>query len=238
MATPQQRLADSLEALQTLQKRGVLAIRSSDLSRIHRERLVKGGFLQVVMKGWYIPSRPDEARGESTTWYASFWDFCSAYLTVRFKENWSLSPEQSLFIHTGNRTVPRQLLVRSPRARNKVTTLAHDTSLLEVRAPLPSEGREAIVDGLRLFSLPAALVAVGAGLFTRNATEARAALAMVRDASGVLTILLSGGHSVVAGRLAGAGSSPVILSKQCATGKASPRLSLPLAAIAAYQTRK
>src|SRR2546429_5200631 len=155
------------------------------------------------MKGWYIPSRPDEARGESTTWYASFWGFCSAYLTVRFKENWSLSPEQSLFIHTGNRTVPRQLLVRSPRARNKVTALAHDTSLLEVRAPLPSEGREAIVDGLRLFSLPAALVAVGAGLFTQNATEARTALAMVRDASEGLTILLSGGHSVVAGRLAG-----------------------------------
>src|SRR5205085_12184474 len=118
-------------------------------------------------------ARPDEALGESTTCYASFWDCCSAYLTVRFKENWSLSPEQSLFIHTGNRTVPRPLLVRSPRARNKVTTLAHDTSLLEVRAPLPSEGREAIVDGLRLFSLPAAHVAVGAVLITHNATEAR-----------------------------------------------------------------
>jgi hypothetical protein len=204
MATPQQKLADSLEALQALQKRGVVAVRSSDLSRIRRERLVKGGFLQEVMKGWYIPSRPDEARGESTTWYASFWGFCSAYLTVRFKEKWSLSPEQSLFIHTGNRAVPLQLLVRSPRARNKVTPLAHDTSLLEVRAPLPSKGREVMVDGLRLFSLPAALVAVGPGLFTRNVTEARTALAMVRDASDVLTLLLSGGHSVVAGRLAGA----------------------------------
>jgi hypothetical protein len=204
MTTPQQKLADSLEGLEALQKRGVVALRSSDLSRIHRERLLKGGFLQEVMKGWYIPSRPDEARGESTAWYASFWEFCPAYLTVRFNEKWSLSPEQSLFIHTGNRAVPRQLLVRSPRARNKVTALAHDTSLLEVRAPLPSKGQEMTVDGLRLFSLPAALVAVGPGLFTRNVTEARTALAMVRDASDVLTILLSGGHSVVAGRLAGA----------------------------------
>lgn len=204
MATPQQKLADSLEALAALQRRGAVAVRSSDLSRIHRERLVKGGFLQEVMKGWYIPSRPDESRGESTTWYASFWDFCAAYLTVRFNENWSLSPEQSLFIHTGNRAVPRQLLVRSPRARNKVTALAHDTSLLEVRAPLPSRGKEVTVDGLRLFSLPAALVAAGPGLFTRNVTEARTALAMVRDVSDVLAILLAGGHSVVAGRLAGA----------------------------------
>jgi hypothetical protein len=94
--------------------------------------------------------------------------------------------------------------VRSPRARNKVTALAHDTSLLKLRAPLPSKGRQVVVDGLRLFSLPAALVTVGPGLFTRNATEARTALATVRDASEVLTILLSGGHSVVAGRLAGA----------------------------------
>jgi len=204
MATPQQKFADSLEALVALQKRGVVAVRSSDLSRIHRERLLKGGFLQAVMKGWYIPSRPDEARCESTAWYASFWEFCAAYLTVRFNEKWSLSPEQSLLIHTGNWAVPRQLLVRSARARNKVTTLAHDTSLFEVRAPLPPKGQEVTVDGLRLFSLPAALVAVGPGLFTRNVTEARTALAMVRDASDVLTILLAGGHSVVAGRLAGA----------------------------------
>jgi len=204
MATPQQKLADSLDALEALQKRGAVAIRSSDLSRTHRERLLRGGFLQEVMKGWYIPSRPDEARGESTAWYASFWDFCAAYLTVRFKQRWSLSPEQSLFIHTGNRAVPRQMLVRSPGARNKVTALAHDTSLLEVRAPLPAKGQEQTVDGLRLFSLPAALVAAGPGLFTRNVTEARTALAMVRDASEVLSVLLSGGHSVVAGRLAGA----------------------------------
>src|SRR5947209_730735 len=150
MATPQQKLADSLVTLEALQERRVVALRSSDLSRIHRERLLKGGFLQQVMKGWYIPSRPDEAGDESTAWYASFWDFCAAYLAVRFNAKWSLSPEQSLFIHTGNWAVPRQLLVRSPRARNKVTALAHDTSLLEVRAPLPPEGRVVIVDGLRL----------------------------------------------------------------------------------------
>src|ERR1039457_2236192 len=206
MATPQEKLADSLEVLEALQKRGLVAVRSSDLSRTHRERLLKGGFLQEVMKGWYMPSGPDEARGESTAWYASFWEFCAAYLTVRFKENWSLSPEQSLFIHTGNRAVPRQLLVRSARARNKVPALAHDTSLLEIRAPLPPQGQEQTVDGLRLFSLPAALVTTGPALFTQNVVEARTALAMVvvPSASGVLWVLLSGGRRVVAGPLAGA----------------------------------
>jgi Fic/DOC family len=204
MAAPREKLASSLEALEALQSRGVIAVRSSDLNRSHRQRLLKAGWLQEVMKGWYIPSRPEEERGESTAWYASFWDFAAAYLTARFNEQWSLSPEQSLFIHTGNRAVPPQLLARSPRAQNNVTALAHGTSLLEIRAPLLPKGQAQTVDRLRLFSLPAALVACGPGLFSQNSTDVRTALAMVQDASDVLAILLSGGQSVVAGRLAGA----------------------------------
>ena len=96
MATPSEKLAQSLEALHNLQKQGRIAILSSDLSRVHRERLIANGFLQEVMKGWYIASRPDETRGESTAWYAWYWSFCSAYLTERFGYDCCLSPEQSI----------------------------------------------------------------------------------------------------------------------------------------------
>ncbi len=204
MASPHEKLAESLEALRAQQDRGVVAVRSGDLTRTHRERLVKNGFLLEVMKGWYIPSRPDEATGDSTVWYASFWAFCAAYLRERFGTNWSLSPEQSLLLHAGNMTVPRQLLVRSPRARNKITTLPHDTSLFDTRAALPEAEQIAEKDDLRLFSVPAGLVSCGSGFFRQNATDARAALAMVRDSSDVLALLLEGGRTTVAGRLAGA----------------------------------
>jgi len=204
MASPQEKLAESLEPLRALQERGVVAVRSGDLTRRYRERLVKNGFLQKVMKGWYIPARPDKATGESRGWYASFWGFCAAYLEERFGANWSLSPEQSLLLHAGNISVPRQLLVRSPMARNKITTLPYDTSLLDTRAALPEAGQIADKDGLRLFSLPAGLVSCRSGFFRQNATDARAALSMVRDASDVLALLLEGGHTTVAGRLAGA----------------------------------
>ncbi len=73
MPTPQEKLAQSLGALHDLQGRGVVAIRSDDLSRTDRERLLESGFLKEVMKGWYIPSRPDESAGDSSAWYASFW---------------------------------------------------------------------------------------------------------------------------------------------------------------------
>ena len=91
MATPSEKLAESLETLKTLQHRGVVAIRSGDLSRTHRERLCQNGFLKEVIKGWYIVAHPDEASGESTAWYTSFWRFCAAYLRHLKGNDWCLS---------------------------------------------------------------------------------------------------------------------------------------------------
>ncbi|MDN5752819.1 MAG: Fic family protein [Nitrosospira sp.] len=205
MATPSEKLAQSLEALHALQDHDIVAIRSVDLTRTHRERLLRGGFLQEVMKGWYIPSRPDEMAGESTAWYASYWAFCAAYLHERFGNVWSLAPEQSVLLHAGNWDVPRQLLVRVERnARNNVTRLLHGTSLLDVRASVPEAQDVKELEGLRLFALPAALVACSVRFYTQNPSDARAALAMMRDASDILPRLLEGGHSTIAGRLAGA----------------------------------
>ena len=204
MTNPHEKLAASLDILRTLQDRGIVAVRSGDLTRTHRERLVKSGFLQQVLKGWYIPARPGGITGESTAWYTLFWAFCAVYLHGRFGTNWSLSPDQSLLLHVGNMTVPRQLLVRSPKARNKITRLPHDTCLLDTRAALPVDGQIVEQDGLRLFSVPAGLVSCGPGFFQQNATEARAALATVHHASDVLALLLEGGRTTVAGRLAGA----------------------------------
>ena len=205
MAAPPEKLAQSLEVLRALQAPdGAGAIRARDLSRTHRERLLANGFLQEVMKGWFIPSRPDEVKGESTAWYASFWRFCAVYLETRFRTQWCLSPEQSLSLHAGNWTVPRQLAVRSPRAGNKVTNLPHGTSLLELRIAVPAAADRKQEQGLWLFSVEAALVACSPNYFSSNATDIRAVLPMIRDASGLLARLLEGGHTVIAGRLAGA----------------------------------
>jgi len=100
--------------------------------------------------------------------------------------------------------VPRQLLVYTPRGGNKPTALPYKTSLFDVRYILPEGHKVVELDGLGLYPLPAALVACGAAYFRQQATGAHAALAMIHDASDVLTVFLEGGHSTVAGRLAGA----------------------------------
>ncbi len=204
MTSPKEKLAVSLEALRGLQGQGIVAIRSRDLSRTHRERLVKNGFLKEVIKGWYFTSRPDEVPGDSSAWYASFWDFCAAYLSERFGKEWCLSPEQSLSLHVGNRSVPAQLLVRTPKGSNKPTGLPHGTSLFDVRYAMPKASEIVERDGLRLYSVPAALVASPEQFFRHAPTDARTAMATIKDASDVLALLLEGGHSTIAGRLAGA----------------------------------
>ncbi|HUZ13853.1 MAG TPA: Fic family protein [Caulobacteraceae bacterium] len=204
MATPQERLAGALEALHRLQSQGRQTIRSEDLKRAERELLVKNGFLQAVMKGWYIPARPDLADGESTAWYASYWDFVREYLTERFDAQWALSPEQSLLLHAGEWTVPTQLLVRARGGRNQMTRFLHGTSVLDVNLAPPAGEDLAELRGLRLYTPKAALIAASPQVFTKQPMALRTVLATQRDASAVLGRLLEGGHSVIAGRIAGA----------------------------------
>lgn len=204
MVSPAEKLAESLEALKKLQDKDIIAIQTKDLTRTHRERLIKNGFLQEVIKGWYIPTRQDETMGESTAWYASFWSFTAAYLNKRFGEKWCLSPEQSISLYAGNWTIPKQLLVRSPKGSNKITALPYDTSLLDVRYAMPDHKEIKIINNMRVFSLSSALVYGSPRFFTQNVTDARTAFSLIRDASDVLVLLLKKGHSTIAGRLVGA----------------------------------
>ncbi len=204
MAAPADKLAKSLAVLKSLQDAGRIAIRTSDLTRTHRQRLLATGFIREVMRGWYVPSRPDEPEGESTSWYASFWEFCAAYLSERFGDEWCLRPEQSISLHTGDWTVPRQLLVRSPKGGNKPTDLLYGTSVFDVRLELPPPQEIGVLGGVRVYTLPAALIACTPSHFAAHAFTLRAALAMISDASEVLGRLLDGGHSKIAARLAGA----------------------------------
>jgi fido (protein-threonine AMPylation protein) len=198
------KLAASLEQLKALQDKGVVAIQSKVLSRTHRERLIKNNFIKEVIKGWYIPSMPDDTPGDSTSWYTSYWTFCTAYLTERFDDDWCLSAEQSINLHIGDSAVPQQLLVRSPKGRNKPTEFLHDTSIFDVKLAMPSSSEITKMNGLNVYSLASAIVNCSKRHFTAHPTQIRTALSMVTDASEVLVILLKGGQSVVAGRIAGA----------------------------------
>ena len=205
MVTPNEKLASSLAQLEELQKTGRRVFRSAELTRLQRERLVKSGFLREVMKGWLISSSPDANPGDTTPWFASFWEFCASYCTTRFGEAWHLSPEQSLLLHAENTLIPRQVIIYTPKGANNRVELPFDTSLYDLKQKdMPPHADLTTWNGLRLFIPEAALIRVPEAFFARNPVDARVVLSGIRDATDLLGRLLDGGHSVVAGRLAGA----------------------------------
>jgi fido (protein-threonine AMPylation protein) len=205
MATPNEKLAEALSALQALQAGGRRVFRSDELSRTQRERLLANGFLQDVMKGWVISSSPSARAGDSTPWYASFWEFCGEYCHDRFGDDWHLSPEQSLLLHAENTVIPAQVVVYSPKGTNNTMNLLFGTSLYDLKqAEMPAAADASVRDGLRLFSPAAALVKVPEAFFNRYPIETQVVLASMRDGSDVLRLLLDGGRSAKAGQIAGA----------------------------------
>jgi Fic/DOC family len=205
MAAPNEKIATSLEILRALQVRGRRVFSAKELSRVHRERLVKHGYLQRVIDGWLVSASPEAHPGESTPWLTAFWEFCSVYCEVRFGADWHLSAEQSLPLHVGTTAIPTQVLVFSPKGQNNKLALLHDTSIYDLKeAQSPPAEDLTVLNGLRVLTLEAALVRLPEAFFAAKPLETQIALNSVPDGSGILRILLRGGHSVVAGRLAGA----------------------------------
>ena len=106
-----------------------MIVRSDELSRTHSKRLVENGFLLEAMRGWYIATSPSDRPGDTTPWYASYWDFVAHYLNDRFGDDWCLGPEASLSLHAGSWAVPAQLLVRAARQQQARCAAAQHVDL-------------------------------------------------------------------------------------------------------------
>ena len=151
MRKPHEKLAVSLSALKELQKDGQRVFQSKVLSRVDRERLVRNGFLREVMKGWLISASPGSQDGDSTPWYASFWEFCAKYCEERFGDEWHLSAEQSLMLYGENTVIPRQVVINSPKGTNNRLDLQFGISMYDSKVPrMPPAADLAVRNGMRL----------------------------------------------------------------------------------------
>lgn len=205
MPSVNEKLAASLEILAALQEQGRRIFSSSEISRTHRDRLKRAGFVAPVIKGWWMATDPAARPGDTTAWHASFWEFCGRYCSSRFGDDWHLSPELSLLLHAEATDVPKQVVVHARAGTNNTIDLPFGTSLFDYAVDsLPDEPLLTDRDGLRLLTEPGALVRVPPSFFELRPVEAQVALSSIQDASELLVPLLEEDRTVVAGRLVGA----------------------------------
>jgi hypothetical protein len=179
-------------------------VRSDTISRLDRERLLKGHWLQPIIQGWYLLVSPLAQAGESTAWYASFWNFIQQYLQTKFGVDYCLSAESSLDIHTGNNLIPNQVIVLTKKSGHYTLALPHHTSLLiyHDKNKFPSD-----IDtshNIQLMPLGLALCKTQKSYFQNQPINANIALSLIRDPSELTRYLLKEGLVQSAGRLAGA----------------------------------
>ena len=205
MATSAEKMAASLEALEKIQhtKQCVVLQGTTELGRTHLTRLLSNGWLQEVMRGWYISSKPG-SEGDTTVWYTSFWYFIAKYATARLGEQWCLTAEQSLDLYSGKTTIPNQAIIKSPNGNNNTRKLLYDTSLLVFKSDIPETIYKEEQFGLNLYPLAEALVFASPTYYQMEKVSARTCLSMIRQADDILRVLTSTGASSRAGRMVGA----------------------------------
>jgi len=205
MASANERLATSLGVLKEYQeKNNFQVIHGQDaLGATHTKRLLDNGYLQPIIKGWYMPSRPGN-EGDTTVWYASYWQFLAAYAQYRFGDEWSLTAEQSLAFYSGNYVAPKQVIIRATNASNNILQLKYDDTLLDVTATLPKRIEKEPRFGLNVYSMTEALLFCTPQYFINNRIEAQTCLESLRDASQIVALAGNQGNSTRAARIVGA----------------------------------
>lgn len=170
-------LAAALERVHQLSENNIVQSRLVD--RADRERLLKAGLMQEIMRGWYILVDPTKNEGESMIWYASYWNFVQAYLKHRLGEDYCLSAECSLDVWAEAETLLPQLVVMTSRSSTSMIKLPFNGSILiyHDKKALP----EAVVKkwGLRIMPIEAALVRASPSYFEKFPLNAELLLRQV-----------------------------------------------------------
>lgn len=197
-----QLLAKSLHRAKKVAQQHI--VKSADISRMDRERLLKAGSLQRIIRGWYILCQPHTIKGESTIWYASYWDFITQYLNSRFGEHYCLSATSSMDLYLGKNTVPKQIVVMIKQGGSTVIPLPFETSLMLYLEDTDYSDRVNHLHGINVLTFEYALSKLPANFYRQHPQDAEIALRLLNKPEDILNTLLKYGMTTAAGRLSGA----------------------------------
>ena len=210
MIPPNKLLAQSLEELQKTPGAKECIIKSSDISRNHRERLENAGFLREIMRGWYFVTQPKDEASIKVFWAGNFWTFVGRYLRD-IGEDICLSSEWSLRLLTGETTIPEHMVVLSKTGGTRTVTLKLPTntapqgnSFLIYKDEKNAPDKIANWKGVPVMGIEDAIVRAPVNLFRSSPTTMEIALSLVKDPNTLIRALDKVGSARNAGRIVGA----------------------------------
>jgi len=166
------------EALTAVSKKAIENIvHTKSMTNKQRGLLSGNGFLKKIIKGWYLldADLAAERAGESALWFESIWSFIAQYLSSRFDDNYWLSPEASLDIHTDSNALPKQIVVFVKDGPEDVIKLPFEMSIMVTNAKEKPEG---LIEyrRIKVYSLETALAKSVPGSFKMNPLGMQVAL--------------------------------------------------------------
>lgn len=184
----QTKLANALTALHAVVGAGGGVVKGSQLSNAARVLLVKKGFLREILKGWYFVADPLAEPGDTTPFYANFWEYLSTYLEDRFGSDYRLNAEQSVMRHAFCNTVPCQVSVMVRRKMSQMQPLVHGHSIA-IYPDTEVDGASVLLGGLRCMPLMESLVKTPPRTYRQNPKEIQIALATLDDPAALATMV-------------------------------------------------
>lgn len=198
---PASQLAAALDRVHRVAQDAI--IQSDQMSRSDRELLQARGWLQGIIRGWYLLTTPDAKPGDTVIWQSSYWAFVAAYLESRFGKRYALSSEASLDLHTGALGIPRQLTVTTASGGNAKIDLPSGGSIFMVENESQIPAATEVLNEVRVIPLGLALARTTPTFFRLDPLTAELALKLVRR-DDLARALLTYWNASSAGRLVGA----------------------------------
>lgn len=189
--TEQQKLTKALTELHEVlgSERGV--VRGKQIKNSSRLLLLEQGYLREILKGWYFVSDPLAEPGDTTPFYANYWEYLGGYLAERFGTEYCLTAEHSLLRHAQHNVVPKQVNVMLAVSQSQVQELAfgHSVVLYPGGKSFPASVDQESLMGIRCMSAPYCLVMLNPRYFKEYAREVQIVMGKVIDPSAIAAMV-------------------------------------------------
>lgn len=189
--TEQQKLAKALTELHSVLGSEQGVVRGKQIKNSTRLLLLERGYLREILKGWYFVSDPLTEPGDTTPFYANYWEYLASYLTERFGTDYCLTAEHSLLRHGQHNVVPKQVNVMLAVNQSQAQELAfgHSVALYPGGKSFPVPADQESLMGIRCMSAPYCLVMLNPRYFKEYAREVQIVMGKVVDPSTIAALV-------------------------------------------------